>query len=81
MRPAAGIGCFSPKPSSATTWCSIAAAALDKLEERLLDAHRAIGQPDKIAAIFGRKGAKRYRGKIQREIENMPLAQPGDPQP
>src|SRR6266446_4577333 len=30
-------------------------AALDKLGERLLDANRTIGQPNKIATIFGRR--------------------------
>ena len=56
-------------------------AALDKLGERLLDANRTIGQPNKITTIFGRKVSKRYRGKLQTEIENMDLAQSGHPQP
>ena len=30
-------------------------AALDQLGERLLDANRTIGQPNKITTIFGRK--------------------------
>ena len=51
-------------------------AALDKLGERLLDANRTIGQPDKITAIFGRKVTKSYRGKLQTEIENMHLPNP-----
>ena len=33
-------------------------AALDKLGERLLDANRTIGQPNKITVIFGRKISK-----------------------
>jgi hypothetical protein len=48
-------------------------AALDKLGERLLDANRTIGQPDKITVIFGRKITKHYRGKLQTEIEPMPV--------
>src|SRR5499427_6760589 len=48
-------------------------AALDKLGERLLDANRTIGQPDKITVIFGRKITKHYRGKLQTEIEDMNL--------
>jgi len=40
-------------------------AALDNLGERLLDANRTIGQPDKITIIFGRKVTKHYRGKLQ----------------
>src|SRR6202030_1529851 len=44
-------------------------AALDKLGERLLDANRTIGQPNKITVIFGRKVTKQYRGKLQTEIE------------
>jgi hypothetical protein len=36
-------------------------AALDRLGERLLDANRSIGRPDKITVIFGRKVSKRYK--------------------
>jgi hypothetical protein len=48
-------------------------AALDELGERLLDANRTIGQPDKITVIFGRKVTCRHRGKLQTEIEDMHL--------
>jgi hypothetical protein len=51
-------------------------AALDKLAERLLDANRAIGQPNKITTIFGRKVSKSYRGKLQTEIADMHLPNP-----
>src|SRR6202008_1118169 len=51
-------------------------AALDKLGERLLDANRTIGQPNKITLIFGRKITKHYRGKLQTEIEDMHLPNP-----
>ena len=51
-------------------------AALDKLGERLLDANRTIGQPNKITVIFGRKITKQYRGKLQTEIEDMHLPNP-----
>jgi hypothetical protein len=51
-------------------------AALDKLGERLLDANRTIGQPDKITVIFGRKVTKQSRGKLQTEIEDMHLPNP-----
>jgi len=50
--------------------------ALDRLGERLLDANRTIGQPDKIATIFGRKVTRHYRGKLQTEIEDMHLPNP-----
>src|SRR5271165_5099509 len=50
--------------------------ALDKLGERLLDANRTIGQPDKLTTIFGHKVTKSYRGKLQTEIENMHLPNP-----
>jgi hypothetical protein len=50
--------------------------ALDKLGERLLDANRTIGQPNKITVIFGRKITKPYRGKLQTEIEHMHLPNP-----
>jgi hypothetical protein len=51
-------------------------AALDKLGERLLDANRTIGQPNKITVIFGRKISKLHRGKLQTEIEDMHLPNP-----
>ena len=51
-------------------------AALDKLGERLLDANRTIGQPNKITVIFGRKVTKQYHGKLQTEIEDMDLPNP-----
>jgi hypothetical protein len=51
-------------------------AALDKLGERLLDANRTIGQPNKITTIFGRRISKLHRGKLQTEIENMHLPNP-----
>ena len=51
-------------------------AALDSLGERLLDASRTIGRPDKITVIFGRKVNSRYRGKLQTEIEDMHLPNP-----
>jgi hypothetical protein len=51
-------------------------AALDQLGERLLDANRTIGQPNKITVIFGRKITKQYRGKLQTEIEDMHLPNP-----
>jgi hypothetical protein len=51
-------------------------AALDAVGERLLDANRTIGRPDKITVIFGRKITSRYRGKLQTEIEDMHLPNP-----
>jgi hypothetical protein len=50
--------------------------ALDKLHQRLLDANRTIGQPNKITTIFGRKVTKYYQGKLQTEIEDMHLPNP-----
>lgn len=51
-------------------------AALDNLGQRLLDANRTIGQPDKITTIFGRRVSKNYRGKLQTEIEDLHLPNP-----
>jgi hypothetical protein len=51
-------------------------AALDQLGERLLDANRTIGRPNKITVIFGRKISKHYRGKLQTETEDMNLPNP-----
>jgi DNA-binding transcriptional ArsR family regulator len=48
-------------------------AALDRMGERLLDANRTIGQPNKITMIFGRKITRQYRGKLQTVIEDMNL--------
>ena len=51
-------------------------AALDALGERLLDANRTIGQPNKVTTIFGRKVTKRYGGKLQTVIEDLDLPNP-----
>jgi hypothetical protein len=51
-------------------------AALDELGERLLDANRTIGQPNKITVIFGHKITKRYRGQLQTVIEDLDLPNP-----
>src|SRR6516162_8178392 len=51
-------------------------AALDELGERLLDANRTIGQPDKITVIFGRKITKEHKGKLQTVIEDIELPNP-----
>ena len=50
--------------------------ALDALGERLLDANRTIGQPRKLAVIFGRKITRRYRGQLQTVIEDLDLPNP-----
>jgi len=51
-------------------------AALDELGERLLDANRTLGQPNKITVIFGRKITKHYRGKLQTVLEDLDLPNP-----
>jgi hypothetical protein len=51
-------------------------AALDELGQRLLDANRTIGQPNKITMIFGRRITKRYRGQLQTVIEDLHLPNP-----
>jgi hypothetical protein len=51
-------------------------AALDNLGERMLDANRTIGQPNKITVIFGRRISKHHRGKLQTVIEDMNLPNP-----
>ena len=40
-------------------------AALDRLGERLFDANRTIGEPNKITTIFGRKVSKLHHGKLR----------------
>jgi len=51
-------------------------AALDRMQQRLLDANRTIGQPNKLTVIFGRKITKHYNGKLQTVIEDMHLPSP-----
>ena len=51
-------------------------AALDALGERLLDANRTIGQPNKITIIFGRKVSRYHAGKLQTVIEDLDLPNP-----
>jgi hypothetical protein len=51
-------------------------AALDALDERLLDANRTIGKPRKISTIFGRKVTKNYRGELKTVIEDLDLPNP-----
>jgi hypothetical protein len=50
--------------------------ALDQLGERLLDANRTLGQPNKITVIFGRKISRRYHGKLQTVLEDLDLPNP-----
>jgi len=51
-------------------------AALDRLSGRLLDANRTVGQPTKLAMIYGRKVTRRYRGKLETVIEDLKLPNP-----
>lgn len=51
-------------------------AALDQLGDRLLDANRTIGQPNKLTVIFGRKITQRHSGKLQTVIEDLNLPNP-----
>jgi hypothetical protein len=50
--------------------------ALDELGERLHDANRMIGRPDKLTVIYGRRITKQYQGKLQTEIEDLHLGNP-----
>ena len=51
-------------------------AAVDALEQRLLDANRTIGQPNKLTLIFGRKITRYHNGKLQTVIEDLNLPNP-----
>ncbi len=51
-------------------------AAVDALEQRLLDANRTIGQPNKLTLIFGRRITRHHAGKLQTVIEDMNLPNP-----
>ena len=45
-------------------------AALDRLGERLRDAHRTLGRPNQIPILFPRKVSKRYQGQLPSGIED-----------
>src|SRR5207253_5410034 len=51
-------------------------AAVDTLEQRLLDANRTIGQPNKLTLIFGRRITRHHADKLQTVIEDMNLPNP-----
>ena len=51
-------------------------AALDALSERLLDANRSIGRPDKVSVIFGRRVTKRFGDTLQTTIQDLHLGNP-----
>jgi len=51
-------------------------AALEALGERLFDVNRTIGQPTKLAMIFGRKITRRHHGKLETVIEDLDLPNP-----
>ena len=51
-------------------------AVLDTLHQRLLDANRSMGQPDKITLLFGHKVTKSYRGRLQTTLEDLNLGSP-----
>jgi len=52
-------------------------ACIDRLVNgRLLDENRTIGQPDKLAIIYGRKITKTHSGKLQTVIEDLKLGNP-----
>jgi len=46
-------------------------AVLDALQERLLDANRSIGQPNKLTILFGRRIRKFHHGRLQTTIEDL----------
>lgn len=51
-------------------------AAVDRLSQRLMDANRTIGQPNKLTTIFGHKVTKYHAGKLQTVIEDLGLPNP-----
>jgi len=51
-------------------------AAVDRLSDRLMDANRTIGQPNKLTVIFGHKISKYHAGKLQTVIEDLDLPNP-----
>jgi DNA-binding transcriptional ArsR family regulator len=51
-------------------------AAVDQLTQRLMDANRTIGQPNKLTVIFGHKITKYHGGKLETVIEDLDLPNP-----
>ena len=51
-------------------------AGVDALEQRLLDANRTIGQPNKLTLIFGRRITRYHDGKLQTVIQDLNLPNP-----
>jgi hypothetical protein len=51
-------------------------APLDALSERLLDANRTIGRPNKISVIFGRRVTKRFGDTLRTTIQDLNLGNP-----
>jgi hypothetical protein len=51
-------------------------AAVDALEQRLIDANRTIGRPNKLTLIFGRRITRHHGDKLQTVIEDMNLPNP-----
>jgi hypothetical protein len=51
-------------------------AAVDRLTQRLMDANRTIGQPNKLTVIFGHKVSHYHAGKLQTVIEDLDLPNP-----
>ena len=51
-------------------------AALDRLHERLLDLNRAIGAPDKVAVVFGRRITKQSDAGLKTQILDHGLGNP-----
>ena len=51
-------------------------AALDRLGERLRDAHRTLGHPDSLSLIFGRRITQHPQGKLPTVIEDMHRGNP-----
>ena len=72
----AGISCSLLRWNNCDNLIFRTRAALDQLGERLLDANRSLGRPDKLTVIFGRRVTKRYQGKLQTEIEDLHLGNP-----
>jgi hypothetical protein len=53
-------------------------AALDQLGDRLLDANRNLGRPDKLTVIFGRRITKQYPGQTANRDRRFAFGKPGD---
>jgi hypothetical protein len=74
--PSPGYGLFVSQAEYCTNLVFHQRASLDRLMERLLDANRALGRPDQLATIFGRRLTQRAAEGVRTRITDYHLGNP-----